>query len=181
MRFAIMGIAASAFALTACGGPQSAEDPSDPEQVAEVAAGLATPQPGQYRTTGELVEFDMPGAPEEQVQMMRGMMEMNTGQEEVICITEEQADEGFQEFLVAMNDNADTCTFSEFTVDGDQLNAAMQCDDGRGSMGSVSFDGIITETSQDMTVTMDMENAAEGQGIRMVVRNQTERLGDCPA
>ncbi|WP_271078411.1 DUF3617 domain-containing protein [Aurantiacibacter sp. MUD61] len=181
MRVAVLGIAASAFALTACGGPESAADPNDPDQVAAVAESIAKPQPGQYRTSGELVEFDMPGAPAEEVEMVRGFMEMGAGQEQLVCITQEQADAGFQEFLTAMSDNSDECSFTDFTVDGDQLDASMRCDGGQGGAGTVSFAGTITETSQDMTVTMEMENTAEGQAMRMVMRNQTERVGDCPA
>ena len=142
---------------------------------------IAKPQPGEYRTSGELVEFELPGASAEEQEMMRGFMEMGASQSQTFCMTQEQADEGFQQFLTAMQENPDECTFSNFSVDGDKLDATMNCDDGSGSTGTIQFAGTISETSQDMTVTMDMTNAGEGQSMRMVLRNQTERVGECSA
>ncbi len=181
MRISTFFAATSALALAACGDSGTVADPSDPEQVAAAMENIAKPQPGEYRTTGQLVEFALPGASEEEQQMMRGFMEMGAAQEQTFCLTQEQADEGFREFLSTMQDNSEQCTFSKFAVNGDALDATMNCDDGEGSTGTIAFAGTISETSQDMTVTMDMTNAAEGQSMRMVMRNQTERVGECSA
>ncbi|WP_340589448.1 DUF3617 domain-containing protein [Erythrobacter alti] len=182
MRFSTVLIATSALALAACGDSETTvDDPSDPEQLAAASENLPTPQPGEYRTTGTLVEFDLPGAPAEEVEMMRGFMEMGAAQTQTMCITEEQAEKGFDDFLSAMQDLPDDCAFSEFTVSGDMLDATMSCDDNSGSSGTVHFAGTVTETSQDMTVSMDMNDATQGRAMRMVIRNQTERVGDCSA
>ncbi|QZH75574.1 MAG: DUF3617 domain-containing protein [Erythrobacter sp.] len=181
MRISTLIAAASIFALTACGDSGTVEDPGDPDQVAAAMADIAKPQPGEYTTTGELIDFEISGASEEEQAMMRGFMEMGAAQTQTICITEEQADAGFEEFLGAMQENSDECTFTNFSVDGDTLDATMNCDDGAGSTGTIEFGGTIAETSQDMTVTMNMTNATEGQTMRMVLRNQTERVGECSA
>ncbi|GEM_PF-616556 len=182
MRISTILIATSALALAACSdSTTTVDDPSDPEQIAAASADLPTPQPGEYRTTGELVEFDLPGAPEEEVEMMRGFMEMGASQTQTMCITEAEAEQGFDEFLSAMQDMPDDCEFSEFTVEGETLDATMMCDDGAGSTGTVQFAGTVSETGQDMTVSMDMTDANEGRSMRMVMRNQSERVGDCSA
>ncbi|WAT17787.1 DUF3617 domain-containing protein [Aurantiacibacter sp. MUD11] len=167
------------LALVACGDSGAVEDPSDPEQIAAATADLPKPLAGEYRMTGELVELAVPGASDEEIQMIRGIMEMAATQERTFCMTQEEADEGYREFLENLSEGTDECEFSEFSVNGNTLAATMQCDDGAGSTGTMEFGGNISETSQDMTVTMDMANAEEGDSMRMVLRNQTERIGDC--
>lgn len=169
------------ISLAACGDSGTVEDPSDPDQIEAATQDLPRPQPGEYRTTGELVELELPGASEEEVAMMRGIMEQGATQGRTFCMTQEEADEGYREFLDNMAQDSDECEFTQFAVAGDNLDATMTCNDGAGSTGTMSFAGTISETSQDMTVTMDMENAGEGQSMRMVLRNRSERIGDCEA
>ena len=104
MRISSIFAASSLLVLAACGDSGTVDDPSDPDEVAAAAETIAKPQPGQYRTIAELVEFDIPGASEEEVQMMRGFVESSAAQEQTFCMTQEKADEGFQEFLSAMQD-----------------------------------------------------------------------------
>lgn len=180
MRFNYTLPLIAGLALAACGDSGTVEDPSDPEQIAAATRDLPKPQPGEYRTSGELVEFEMPGASEEEVQMLRGMMESGATQERTFCMTQEEADSGYREFLENLQQGSDECEFTEFSVSGNSLDATMSCDDGSGSTGTMAFGGTISETSQDMTVTMDMNNAMmEGQSMRMVMRTTSERIGDC--
>lgn len=172
-------VAVSTLALAACGDSGVVEDPSDPEQIAAATANLATPQAGEYRMRVELVEFELPGASQEEQETTRSFMEMMNGQEQTFCMTEEMAEEGYQEFLENLNQGMEGCEFSSFSVEGDTLDADMVCDDGAGSTGTMEFAGTISETSQDMTISMDMANEAEGQSMRMVMRNTAERVGEC--
>lgn len=167
------------LALAACGDSGAVDDPSDPSQIADATADLPKPQAGEYRMTGELVSLEIPGASDSEVAMLRGIMEAGATQESTFCMTQEEADEGYREFLENLSEGTDGCEFTEFSVNGNALAATMQCDDGQGNSGNMEYSGTISETSQDMTVTMDMANAAEGQSMRMVLRNQTERVGDC--
>ncbi|WP_338243709.1 DUF3617 domain-containing protein [Aurantiacibacter hainanensis] len=167
------------LALVACGDSGTVEDPSDPAQIEAATRDLPKPQAGEYRTSGELVEFQMPGASEEEMQMLRGFMETSATQERTFCMTQEEADSGYREFLENLQQGSDECEFTEFTVSGNSLNATMSCDDGSGSTGTMGFAGTISETSQDMTVSMDMDSAMEGQSVRMVMRTTSERIGDC--
>lgn len=167
--------------LAACGDSGVVEDPSDPAQIEAATQDLPKPQAGEYRMSGELVEFEVPGASEEELAMIRGIMEMGATQERTFCMTQEEADEGYREFLENLQDGSDQCEFTSFSVSGNQLDAAMACDDGAGATGTMEFGGTISETSQDMTVTMNMANEGEGESMRMVLRNRSERIGDCTA
>lgn len=169
------------FALAACGDSGAVDDPSDPDQMAAAMEDIARPQPGEYRTTSELVEFEMPGVPEEEAQMMRSIFEMGASQPTTFCMTEEMAEAGFREFLTASQEENQECEYTAFDASGGQLSATMTCDDGQGSTGTIEFEGSISETEQDMTMTMNMANAAEGQDMRMVLRNRSERIGECSA
>ena len=181
MKYQLTLLAASTLALTACGDLGTVEDPSDPAQIEEATQDLPKPQPGEYRTSGELVELEIPGASDEELQMMRGIMEQGATQERTFCMTQEQADEGYREFLENLQQGSDECQFTDFSVAGNTLDATMACDDGSGSTGTMAFGGTISETSQDMTVTMDMQNPASDGSMRMVMRTKSERVGDCAA
>lgn len=179
MKYTAMLFAASTLTLTACGESGTVDDPSDPAQIEAATQDLPKPQPGQYRTSGELVELEIPGASDDELQMMRGIMEQGATQERTFCMTQEEADEGYREFLENLQQGSDECQFTDFAVSGNNLDATMACDDGEGATGTMAFGGTISETSQDMTVTMDMQNpSADGQ-MRIVMRTLSERVGDC--
>ena len=170
------------LALAACdGGNVVVDDPSDPEQIAAASATLPQPEPGEYTGSMEISEFSMDGVEEEQQALMRAAIEGMSGQERTTCITPEMAEEGYQEFLANLNQGAEGCEFTSFTVEGDTLSADMQCDDDAGTSGTMQLTGTVTSTSQDMTVRMDMTDSAQNQTMRMTMRNQMERTGDCDA
>ncbi len=179
MRLAHFAPLLAGIALVACGDSGVVEDPSDPAQIESATESLPKPQPGQYRTTGELVNLEIPGASEDELQMMRGIMEQGATQDRTFCMTQEEADEGYREFLDNIAQGSDGCQFTDFAVSGNSLNATMACDDGSGSSGTMGFEGTISETSQDMTVTMDMQNTAADESMKMVMRSKSERIGEC--
>ena len=57
---------AAAILLAACGGDADTDGDGavSGEEFAAEAAGAIKPQPGQYRTSYEMLEFDVPGMPE---------------------------------------------------------------------------------------------------------------------
>ncbi|MGB3166408.1 MAG: DUF3617 domain-containing protein [Alteraurantiacibacter sp.] len=165
--------------LAACDDSVSVDDPSDPDQIADAADALAKPQPGQYRQTSELVEFSSPGASEEEQAMMDAMFRPGTKQTSEFCLTPEQAEEGYREFASAFDEIPDDCEFAKFDIVSGTLDAAMQCDDGSGNVGNITFGGEVSETSSDMTMTIDLTSETEGRGARMVIRNTSERIGEC--
>lgn len=179
MRIQMVLAAASAFTLAACGGGGTVDDPSDPDQVAAAIENMTKPEPGEYTTKSELVDFEMPGVPEQDAKMMRGLMEMGTSQEQTMCITQEMVEDGYQEYVKQLQNFGDECKYTSFDASGGRLDAELACNDPSGGEGTISFSGTVGETEQDMTVTMDMKDPASGQGMKMTLNSKTTRVGDC--
>lgn len=175
---AILATAAT-FALIACGGGGAVDDPNDPEQVAEAAGELPQMQAGEWSMKGELVEFEVGGSNEQEAQMARGFMEAMFAQTMTQCISEEDAEEGHQKMAQMMQNNPENCDMKKFETSSSSFDAEMSCSE-NGTTSNVGISADVTSTSQDMTMTIDGENpAAPGEDMRMVIRMQSERIGDC--
>ena len=139
---------AAAILLAACGGGADADKDgavSSNEAVAE-AAQAPRLQPGEYRTTYEMLEFNVPGATDERKQQLQALM---GGKEEVAkpithCLTPEQAAANGAEQM-AKNMAAGNCTVARFDVSGGTISAEMQCTGPTGNMSHVTMDGQISE------------------------------------
>lgn len=170
---------AASLALVACGGSDTVEDPANnPEDVAEALGNLPSAEPGEYTTTGELVEFEVPGMSDDEVQMARGFMATLFSEPQTQCLTQEEADEGFENFISDMGQGNDACEMQTFESTGNSFNAEMTCDDGSGNVGEMSYAGEVSSTSMDMTMSVDGTDPDMG-AMRFVVRMQSERTGDC--
>ncbi|MCB2088378.1 MAG: DUF3617 domain-containing protein [Sphingomonadaceae bacterium] len=169
------------LALTACGDSTTVADASDPESVADAAANLVRPQAGQYRQTGELVDFTIEGISPEITAQIREGAARGVTEAQTYCITQEQADAGFEDMVREMNSRGDdSCQFSSFEASANTLNATMTCGtQGQGQM-TMNLNGTIAETTQDMTMTMDGASPMGSGAMHMVVRTHSERIGDCP-
>ena len=179
MRISTVFVASSALALTACGdGTTTVDDPSDPDQIAAASANLPTPQPGEYRTTGELVEFAAPGAPQAEVDMAREFMGSMFAMENSQCLTVEESEKGYRRFVEEMGQGEDNCEMSSYETTSDSLTATMVCGGEGANTATMTFAGDVTETSMDMTMTMDGQDPSMGE-MRMVIRMHSERVGDC--
>jgi len=172
----------AAILLVGCGGDADTNNDgavSGDEVVAE-AAGAIKPQPGQYRTTFEMLEFDVPGMPESVKQQMQAQM---GGAAEVAkpityCLTPEQAAENGAEQM-AKNMAEGNCTVSRFDVSGGSISSEMQCSGNDGITTQVQMDGQMTSTTSTMTMTQKMNLG--GQTVQTKARVTSERIGDCPA
>lgn len=174
---------AVAILLAACGGDADTNDDgkvSGEEAVAE-AANVPKPQPGQYRTTTEILEFNIPGAPDEVKQriqaQMGGVAEMS--KPTLTCLTPEQAAQNGAEQM-AKNMAEGNCTVARFDVSGGSISSEMQCTDARGGVSHVTLDGQMTATSSTMTMTNEMDMPGMGK-MQIKARVSSERVGDCPA
>lgn len=176
MRTALFTAAAS-LALVACGNADPDTDGDgtismEEAQASLEASGAVKPQAGQYNASVELLEFEAPGAPPQALDMMRGMI----ARDFEYCLTQEQADKGFEEMARSSQDG--DCSFEKFDVDGGDFDAVMICSNrGDGSI-RMAMEGTGTETSSDMTMTMTGDIGGMGEG-RMVMRTKHERIGDC--
>ena len=98
MRIAIAVTGLAALSLAACNDAETVADTGDPESVAAASAELPNPEPGQYRSVGELVKFEVADVPPEQVEMVRGMMGEVFAREQLQCIT--RVDDSFDTQII---------------------------------------------------------------------------------
>lgn len=172
----------AAVLLAACGGDADTNEDGtvSSEEVVAEAAGAIQPLPGQYRTTFEMLEFNVPGVPDALKQQMQAQM---GGAAEVAkpityCLTPEQAEaNGAEEMAKSMAEG--NCTVSRFDVSGGSVSSEMQCTGSDGIVTRVVMDGQMTATSSTMTMTQEIDMA--GQTVETKARVTSERIGDCPA
>lgn len=175
--------AAASFALAACGGNTSADADGDGEiTMAEAAAkteGMVKPRPGKYRATVEFLDVELPGAPQQVQDMMRGMFDQGPQTHEY-CLTAEEADRGFEEMARQAREDDSSCTFEKFDADGGRIDAVMNCDAGGQGAARMTMQGTGGETSSQMTMTMDAKGPG-GEAMTMRMKSSQERIGDCDA
>lgn len=179
-------VAAASFALALAGCGQGAGEEPEPKSTAEViaeAGKLAKPQPGQYRTTVELIEFSVPGLPQSQAERLRSMMGSNLGdRSSTYCLTPAEADKGFEDMIRKMSEGQGgmACEFARFDVDGGAIDAQMTCKGAQGMQSAVTMKG--TATSQGTSMRMAMTQTAEmlpGGEMKMDLQLDSRRTGDC--
>ena len=174
---------AAAILLAACGGDADTNEDGEVSgaEAAAEAAGAVQPQPGQYRTAFELLEFNVPDAPEALRQQLQAKMggAAEVAKPIVSCLTPEQAAANGAEQMVK-NMTGNDCTIARFDVSGGTLSAETQCPGPNGTTSHSVLDGQMTATSSTMTMTTETEMQGLGK-VQMKVRVNSERVGDCPA
>ncbi len=180
MRYRLILPLCAAFTVAACGS--SSEDEAataDGDAAADMAEAMADgpmPQPGKYRTTAELIAFEIPNAPPEMAEMMRNMFAEGAAEATESCLTPEQANTSREDMLKNMAES--NCTVSRFDMDGGDFDAALSCPTGQGMSGEVTMTGTMTETGSDVETTFKTQVPQAGEAtIRMHM--VTERIGDC--
>lgn len=174
-RIVFLGSACALIAACSSGETDTDGDGkiSNAEMAAVVEKSDIKPTAGQYRATAELVSVDIPGAPEGIAEMMKTNMKAQTSE---YCLTQEDADKGFEE-MAKESQNGD-CTMQSFDINGGDIDAKMSCVAGGQGEMNITMDGSGTSTSMDMQVTM--EGSMPGMGAaKLVLRSKSERIGDC--
>jgi hypothetical protein len=169
----------AAFVLAACGGDadENGDGKLSGSEVAAEAEGMAKPLPGQYRTSAELLEFDVPGAPDALKEQMRAGMASGLAQGNTTCLTPEDAEKNGARQMVE-NLAESNCEMKTFNVSGSNIAAVMECSGADGGMkGTVSVEGQINPDSSTMTLTSDQETPAGKTHFKM--RMNSQRIGDC--
>jgi len=164
---------AAAIALAGCGG--GTEDDAT-EQAAAAAATVVKPLPGQYSTTLELVEFDVPGLSDNMKSMAQQAAASGFAEGNSFCLTPEQAEEGSQRMVRELAEN--DCTYNKFDVSGGAIDADLTCTADDGSQGKVTMTGTMTPESSDMVMVMDHQVPGMGKA-HMKVNVKSQRIGDC--
>jgi hypothetical protein len=172
---------AAAILLAACGGETDADGDGNlsDEEVAAEAAGIVQPQPGQYRASIELLEFEAPGMPPDAKEQMQQIFASGLTEGNSFCMTEEDVAEGGPEEMVKNLAESD-CTMKSFNVSGNTIVADMQCPGEGGGTSTVRMEGQMR--ADGSTMTMEMGQDIPGMGAtNMKMRVTSERTGDCAA
>jgi hypothetical protein len=184
MRLGTAVILMGSFVLTACGSETrdtAASSKTSDEVVAE-AGKLEQPRAGQYETTTEIVEFNIPGLPAAQAEQMKSMMGNAARQSSSFCLTEEEAAKGFEDSIRKMTEGSDgmKCAFDKFDADGGKLDAAMTCQGPQGMNSEITLDGTAGAEASDMRMAMVQKGSMiPGGEMRMEMRMKSRRTGDC--
>lgn len=166
----------AAFVLAACGSSEepAADEALSAEDVVAEAATAIKPNPGQYTSKIELLEFDMPGMPESAKAQMKQMAEGSMAEGNSFCMTEADADPKKMMENIAESQ----CTFNSFEVAGGTVKADMMCKGADGSDAQVQMDGQMTPDSSTMTMAMQQQLPAAGK-VSMTMRVTSTRTGEC--
>lgn len=177
---AVVILVGGALALSACG---EADQPKSPEEVMAAAENLVKPRPGLYRSSAEIVEFEIPGIPPEQAARMRDMAAGLQGEQRTQCLTQAEADEGFKRVVKRLGEGADgvQCAFDRFDADGSELDAALTCTGPGGVDAKMTIDGTVEAESSEMRMAMSQSSPAiPGGEMRMTMQVSSQRIGECP-
>lgn len=180
MRAVVM-VVGGALALAACGSEP--DQPKTPEEVIEAAGDLVKPRPGLYRSSAEIVEFEIPGIPPAQAARLRDMAAGLQGEDRTQCLTQAEADEGFRRVIRRLGEGQQgvTCSFSRFEANGNDLDAVLSCAGPDEVNAEMTIDGTVEEESSRMVMEMTQQSASiPGGEMRMKMQVASERIGDCP-
>ncbi len=173
-------LGASALAFTACGEPQELTS----DQVLDEAAELERPRAGLYTTTTELVEFSVPGLPPEQADRMRAQMSGLSDEAQPYCLTESEAEKGYEDMLREIGEAAGdmSCSFTRFDADPPRLDAQLGCSGPMGMSAELGMQGTTTAESFDVTMDMEASNRMILGGVmEMTMKIASSRIGECSA
>ncbi|MXO64980.1 DUF3617 domain-containing protein [Altericroceibacterium endophyticum] len=170
----------AALMLAACSSePEEGDGPVSQEDVARQAENLIHPAPGEYKTSMEMMDFEIPGMPDAQAKQLQSVFEEASGMKNSFCLTPEEADKGFEGFLEEIAEG--DCTFNSFNASDDKISADMTCNDVQGTSGNVKFDGTMREDGS--TLVMELRQKVPGMPdesqVFMKMKMESERLGDC--
>lgn len=178
----------TALALAGCGGESSRESAAATGEinlknasVAEVAEQTRAAQgqmrftPGQWRTTVQVVEAEVPGLPPAMAEEMKKRMLAKQTIES--CMTREQAERPNEDLFGQQAG----CRFDRFTMKDGRIDAAMTCaNPDQAQQGTASI--VMTGTFDAENFAMESRIEARGAGapgIKMRSRVTGERLGAC--
>jgi hypothetical protein len=177
MRLMIALPLVAAVALAGC-DKKPEGTPKTIEQAAEQAKQMAKPEPGKYRSSIKMLEFNIPGLPAEQAAQMKQMMGNTANQSHEFCLSAQDVAKGYEEMVKKSSEG--NCTFDKFETTTNTIDARMSCDMGGGGKSQMAMQGNVTPTRSVMV--MDIENSVPqvpGGKIHTKMEVTNERIGDC--
>lgn len=177
MRSLPIAALAAALALSACGSSSDEELQDEALSMGDVAGdgslGDLKLAAGQYSSTVELLEFDLPGIPPEIKQMAERAFAVGASEPTLSCVKEDSTPE---QWISDMNESK--CAVSELTQSGNSFAAKMQCSDPEGMNGTVQLDGTVAGDNVQMEARFEQMVPDMGTA-KMHMRVTGTRVGDC--
>lgn len=165
------------LSLSACG--KSDTGPKTMDQAKEEAAKLERPKPGLYSQSMTISKFEIPGAPPEVAEAMRGAMAK--AQEHQICLTSEMTEQGYREMFDKVGGKGE-CKYDRFDVSGGRLDAVLKCANAAEGQATITLSGTVSEEGSDVNVAMDQQGGqAPMANTKIAMHLVTKRIGDCSA
>lgn len=137
-----------------------------------IATSAAAIDPGQWQSTTQMTDIQLPGdVPPQVADMVR--QQMGEAASSSMCITQDDIDDAPQRLF---DQSEGECSYSEFNMEGGQLNATATCDTGQGTL-TMTMSGTYTATTYEMQMSM---NGDAGMGpMSMTYETTGERAGSC--
>ena len=147
--------------------------------IAACSGGSDTLQPGQWETTVQIANVEVPGAPPEVAEQMA--MLLRQAQTESHCLTPEQAADPTAG-MANPTGRAEGCTFSERTFSGGRIHVVSSCPApaGQGEVRS-TLEGTYTPTNMEAQMNVEGPSGMPGtqQTVRLTGTMTSRRTGDC--
>ncbi len=128
--------------------------------------------PGNWETTVTLNDITLsPGAPPGMAEGMRAAMG-GDGITSQSCVTQEDIDEGPENFL---NGSGDNCEYSDMQMTNGIIRGSAICE----SNMNIVLEGTYTDTTYSMNVTANGDMGEEMGPMTLSMAIEGRRLGDC--
>jgi hypothetical protein len=152
----------------------SAEDVA--EQVADAGGSDIFVRPGKWESRVQVEEFELPGAPPQAKEAMRGMHDKAMVSES--CLTPEEAKRPKEDFFAGKNKN---CRYDHFTMGNGKIDAVMKCT-GEGMAQTMAMQGSYSPDAYQMRMSMKADaGVGPPGGMTMTMRVDAKRVGECDA
>lgn len=151
--------------------------------TAACSRGADQRQPGEWETAVTLKSMEIPGAPQQMAEMMRGRVgQTQTGRE---CLTPEKARDPMGDMRRMLSQGSgQNCNFTDQTFSGGTIRIHGTCPGPNGQSGEVSLEGSYTETTLQATMNVNIQGAPGASipgatGMRMSAEVRGRRIGEC--
>ncbi len=182
MRRTFPIVAVFLLGLAGCSGGDDADsgEAMDAGAVAEQMDKAPAIEAGQYEGRTTLLEFEISGLPEAQVNTLRSTFAGELEKPTSFCITPEQAKNGREAMLRQMAES--DCSITSLDATGTGIKGEMNCKGKGGLNGTVKVEGTSARGTSSMTLeTVQSIPGMPGEGARMKWRTDARRVGECSA
>jgi Protein of unknown function (DUF3617) len=163
--------------LAACDSAD--KGPKSLDQAKAEAKRLERPEPGYYQQSMKFTKFEVPGAPKEVVDQIKGMMQ-GAGESTNYCLTKEDSEKGFEEMFKKVGEG--DCKYERFDASASTIDAILVCTNPKGGTARLAMNGTVSKTGSAVKVDVQQKDDKTPMGnANIAMEVSSKRIGDCPA